>query len=243
MKIRYSLLLSVAVCLASTVAIAEVRPSPSFLEEFTRLCPKPDWWDEVSSITPKNFEEIGLAWQMYGNSRPYFKAGYQAILDYPDDLELVMFAVNQIGRVDPTYPSNQKMRIVALSHYFGFKNKAWSSTASVVAGIVIDLNREFSRQGKYDGILRWSERLFRERGHELNDSMFHDVNVQYAEALVKLNQPDKAIVALQKGIEIHPNDARGKAMSLKTIEAIQRGLWHDRPDWMAAASVEAAKDK
>jgi len=77
-----------------------LRRGAAFLARFTAAVPKPDWWSSApkTPLAIHNLGDLMSVWQTGGHSddegeQRFYKLAYQAILDHPEDTDLVAEAL------------------------------------------------------------------------------------------------------------------------------------------------------
>lgn len=170
-------------------------------QEFESRCPKPGWWDriDVSGVRIDTYDDLLGYWQNNERTRSqFFKAAYQAILDYPLDADIVATAV-KLMNYTAGYGHRVELQEYGVEKYF-YYSSAYGRAGDNTAGIVENLAKHYNNALQYDRTVSLIERLLNERGHEINDHLLELISLKYAEALHKENRTDKAISVLQDAI-------------------------------------------
>ena len=97
--------------------------------QFMAQCPPPSWWDrvDISGVQISTYGELISYWQDRHRTYPqFFKAAYQAIVDYPLDTDVVATAISLMPNGDPSYPSMTPLLEFAAGRYFSHRSPALS---------------------------------------------------------------------------------------------------------------------
>lgn len=171
-------------------------------KEFETRCPRPDWWGriDVSGVRIDTYDDLIRYWQDRQRSKSeFFKAAYQAILDYPLDTDIVVTAINLMNSTS-SYRHRIELQEYAVDKYFTF-NSVHGKYGDTIGGIVENLARLYNNASAYDKTVRLIERLLNERGREINDHLLELITMTYAEALHGQHRTDRAISVLADAIQ------------------------------------------
>lgn len=177
---------------------------------FQEAAPQPEWWDRIDAKEARTYNELLAYWQ--DNDRTpnqFFKAAYQAVLDHPQDDDIVVLAVNLMPYGDTAYPHTVTMLEFAIDYYFEYDrplNNYGGKSGDSIAGIVEKLAKIYNRAGNHGAAVVVIERLIDTREHEVNDQMLELVSLQYAEALHGYGRTAEAIAWLDAAIEKYHGD-------------------------------------
>jgi tetratricopeptide (TPR) repeat protein len=212
---RFVLVLSLPLWLALLVLggcqLTDWKKARDYRNAFEEAAPKPDWWDRVATDTEiKTYDELLAYWQNnHRTDNQFFKAAYQAILDYPLDADLVVNAINLLPHADRGYPHTTTMCEFAIERHFDYNrplNGYAGKPGDCIAGIARDLSRIYNGTGNYMWTIELLERLFEKRQHEINDQMLELLTLDYAEALYDYGQTDEAVAVLESAIKNYNGD-------------------------------------
>jgi tetratricopeptide (TPR) repeat protein len=181
-----------------------------FRAAFVEAAPRPVWWDRVDAKTVRTYDELLAYWQDKARTpNEFFKSAYQAVLDYPEDTDLVMLAINLMPYGDTAYPHTVTMLEFALEYYFDYDRPLANyggRSGDTVAGMVKMLARVYNRAGDYGHAVEVCERLLDLRGGEVNDQMLELITLEYAEALHNYGRGAEAIASLETAIDAYHGD-------------------------------------
>lgn len=169
---------------------------------FESRCPRPDWWGriDVSDVRIDTYDDLLSYWQNQKRTKSeFFKAAYQAILDYPLDADIVATAV-KLMNYTAGYRNRIKLQEYGLEKHF-YYNNPYGQAGDNTAGIVENLAKHYNNSSQYDRTVSLIERLLSERGHEINDHLLELIHLKYAEALHGQDRTDKALSVLQDAIQ------------------------------------------
>ena len=189
----------------------EKRQADSIRAAFEAAAPQPDWWERVSTdVEILTYDDLLTYWQNDDRSKnQFFKAAYQAVLDYPLDTDLVVNAISLLPHGDSAYPYTTDMLEFAIAHYFDYQrplNNYLGKRGDTVAGIARKLARLYNSAGDYDYTIELVERLLDARETEINDQLLELLSLTYAEALYQSGREDDAVAALQAAIQKYNGD-------------------------------------
>ena len=186
------------------IAVSKLRA------EFQQQCPRPRWWDRVQVPKVRTYSELLAYWQRKDRSpEQFFKAAYQAIVDYPLDTDLVVLAVNLMPSGNPTYFQLDALGEFALNRYFWYQTPLANylgKPGDTVAGIVEDLARIYNGRQQYDHTITLIDRLLAERERDINDQMLELLSMQLADALHKSGRVEEARAVLRRAIDTYHGD-------------------------------------
>jgi len=181
-----------------------------FRAAFEEAAPKPVWWDRVESRRVRTYDELLEYWQDDKRTpNQFFKAAYQAVMDFPDDTDVVMLAINLMPYGDTAYPHTVTMLEFAMERYFDYDRPLGNyagKPGDTVAGIVEKLARTYNRAGDYGHAVEVCERLLDLRANDVNDQMLELITLEYAEALHNYGRNTEAIAALETAIDDYHGD-------------------------------------
>ena len=144
-------------------------------------------------------------WQDRRRTYPqFFKAAYQAIIDYPLDTEIVATAISLMPNGDPSYPSMTPLLEFAAGRYFAYRSPGAQYPASTMGFVVEDLSWRYVRDRQFDRAIALVERLKRERAGEMNDHQWQLVHLPYAAALDGAGRTRDAVTTLQAALQQYP---------------------------------------
>jgi tetratricopeptide (TPR) repeat protein len=195
--------------LAST-AVAESLESMQ--QEFQVACPKPAWWDEVSTkdVQIKNYDDLMAYWQNDDRSKKqFFKAAYEAICNYPLDADIVANALNLMYYGDPAYPHMIQLLEFAIEKYFDYDqplSNYLGKSGDNTAGIARDLSRLYLDQKQYDKAITLIEKLLASRKDEINDQLLELISQHHAKAYFHIGKIQKATEILREAIQKYEGD-------------------------------------
>ncbi|GIX49283.1 MAG: hypothetical protein KatS3mg131_3494 [Candidatus Tectimicrobiota bacterium] len=181
-------------------------------EAFLRCCPRPAWWqhESIRGVAINSYDDLLAYWQNKSRSkRQFFKAAYQAILDHPQDTDLVVTAIKLMPYGDSSYPHLRQLLEFAVAHYFHYRQPLANyggMAGDTIAGIVEDLARIYLGQGEPERAVALIERLLKERGKEINDHMLELLALVHAQALSRAGRQAEAIAVLQHAIDAYHGD-------------------------------------
>lgn len=170
-------------------------------QEFVSRCPMPEWWDRmaVPDVRINTYDDLLDYWQNKERTKSeFFKAAYQAILDYPLDADIVATAV-KLMNYTASYGHRMELQEYGAEKYFSY-NSVYGKAGDTTAGIVENLAGHYNDTSQYDRTVSLIERLIDNRGHEINDHLLELIHVQYAEALHGQDRTDRAISVLHDAI-------------------------------------------
>ena len=171
-------------------------------------CPPPKWWDRVEAPEITTYGELMRYWQNRERTpEQFFKAAYQAVLQYPDDPTIVVEAVNLMAYGDPTYPYLGELYRFTLENYFDYNRMDVhyaGKQGDTVAGVVREYARWLIKQNHPDEAITWIERLLQSRERDINDHLLQLLAIEHARAYEDLGQTEKAISILQRALEAYP---------------------------------------
>jgi len=192
--------------------ISDWKKARAVRKSFQEAAPRPDWWARISTdgVEIKTYDELLTYWQNDERTKnQFFKAAYQAILDYPLDDDIVVNAINLLPNGDSAYPHTVSMQEFAVDRYFDYDRPLGNylgKSGDAIAGIVRDLARVYNSVGDYPATIELVERLVDERGREINDQLLELMTLQYAEALYEYGQTDEAVAVLETAIADYDGD-------------------------------------
>jgi len=200
-----------AALLLSGCQLTDWKKAREYRKAFQKAAPRPEWWDRVSTyVEIKTYDDLLAYWQNNERSKnQFFKAAYQAILDYPLDEHLVVNAINLLPNGDSAYPYTMTMLEFAVERHFDYDrplNNYLGKQGDTIAGIVRELSRTYNGIGDYGSTIELVERLLDEREYEINDQMLELLTLDYAEALYEYGQPQQAVAALETAIQKYGGD-------------------------------------
>ncbi len=191
---------------ASLVLIVLFSGGCSSESDFESACPKPGWWDDVSidGVTINSYDDLMTYWQnKERTNNQFFKAAYQAILDHPDNTNIVVNSINLMPYTDKGYPYTKEMLEYAVNNYFDYKTPLANyggKTGDTIAGIVEKLAGIYNGEGSYGKTIELINRLFKEREKEINDHMLELISLKLAAAYYESGKKDEAINTLENAI-------------------------------------------
>jgi tetratricopeptide (TPR) repeat protein len=181
-----------------------------FRAAFAQAAPQPAWWDRVDTKRVRTYDELLAYWQDDKRTpNQFFKAAYQAVMDYPEDTDMVMLAINLMPYGDTAYPHTVTMLEFALEYYFDYDRPLANysgKSGDTVAGIVEKLARVHNRAGNHGYAVEVCERLLDLRGSEVNDQLLELITLEYAEALHNYGRNAEAVATLETAIDIYHGD-------------------------------------
>lgn len=180
-----------------------------FVAKFLKSFPKPAWWDEVSieGVVITTVSDISNYWQnKERTAQQFFKACYQAILDHPSDPHIIMLAVDLMDYQNEDYPYMMDLQEYALEHYFSYVTPAREHRAETVAGITLDLLKNYNDHYQYDKASSLYEKLVKDRELEINDHQLEFLALEYARALHSQGRSQEAMDALSNAITKYNGD-------------------------------------
>jgi len=195
-------------------------------QEFESRCPRPDWWGRiaVSDVRIDTYDDLLSYWQNKERTKSqFFKAAYQAILDYPLDADIVATAV-KLMNYTAGYRYRMELQEYGLEKHF-YYNNPYGQAGDNTAGIVENLAKHYNNSSQYDRTVSLIERVLNERGHEINDHLLELIHLKYAEALHGQNRTDKAISVLQHAINRYNGSWERQLQS--DVTKYERMLTHD----------------
>ena len=162
-------------------------------------------------------------------NRQFLKSAYLAVRDHPSDADLIVNAVNFTSNLSRSYPPTSPrdwevpyshmlaLQEYVLEHHFmhqgipdpyidpssGEVKLRMESPADDIGGIVFKTVGLYNEEKRYDSAIGLSERLFKERGHELNDHLSELLTVEYAFALREKGDIESAKKVLLHAIETY----------------------------------------
>lgn len=178
----------------------------AFREDFQRCCPRPSWWNRVSikGVDIRTYDDLLRYWQNKQRSRnQFFKAAYQAILNYPEDPAIVVTAIKLMPYGDSSYPHVIPLLEFAVERYFDYRNPLANyagKPGDAIAGIVEKLAGLYTRQQQPERALALIERLLADREKAINDHVLELLALEQATALADQGRTDDAIAVLQRAI-------------------------------------------
>jgi len=206
--------------------------SKSFRDEFVAAYPKPDWWDSVPA--PAFHTKIKL--QNYrirnGLGRPLIKSSYQAVLDHPEDEDLVLEAVESIVLSDRDSLAADKLIEAALKHYskhsdhLGYDGQYNGTTIGELAE---QLAQRYNKEGRSKAVLPVVERLYRDHPTGINMHMRQLIALIEAEALYHTGHRKKAKAILEQAVTLKGD--WGAAVRAR-LSVLGQGEGYNRGDWM-----------
>lgn len=177
---------------------------------FQEAAPRPAWWDRVDAKECRTYDELLAYWQDDERTpNEFFKAAYQAVLDYPEDEDLVMLAISLMPHGDSAYPHTTALLEFAVKHYFDYARPLHNyggESGDTVAGIVRQLATIYNRSGNYGQAVVLVERLLAAREPEVNDQLLELISLQYAEALHNYGRTPDAVAWLDGAIDKYHGD-------------------------------------
>jgi|GEM_PF-2697591 len=177
---------------------------------FQRICPRPQWWDRVQAPRVKTLSELSAYWQRQDRTpEQFFKTAYQAIEEYPDDVDLVVQAIALMYYGDPSYPHMIALQELVIQHYFSYQTSLVNYTGKsgdTVADVVENLSTLYNRHHRYEDAINLVERLLSERRAEVNDQLLELITLEYAEALHGAGRVEDAKAALRDAIDTYHGD-------------------------------------
>jgi len=206
-----SLPLWLAVLVLSGCQLTDWKKARDYRAAFQAAAPQPQWWDRVATDAEiKTYDDLLAYWQNnHRTDNQFFKASYQAVLDYPLDEDLVVNAINLLPHGDSGYPHTMSMMEFAIERHFGYDrplNNYAGKSGDAIAGIARDLARTYNGVGDYMSTIELVERLLDERENEINDQMLELLTLDYAEALYDYGQTDEAVAVLETAINSYHGD-------------------------------------
>jgi tetratricopeptide (TPR) repeat protein len=219
---------------------ADTSPeAESARQEFESRCPRPDWWGRiaVSHVRIDTYDDLLSYWQNKDRTKSeFFKAAYQAILDYPLDADIVATAVKLMNYTG-SYRNRMELQEYGVEKFF-YYNSLYGQAGDNTAGIVENLAKHYNNSSQYDRTVSLIERLLNERGNEINDHLLELIHLKYAEALHGQNRTDKAISVLQDAINRYDGSWEKQLQSdvskyeriLKNADSVKTTPLVDRPN-------------
>jgi tetratricopeptide (TPR) repeat protein len=200
-----------AVLVLGDCQLTDWKNARDYRKAFQAAAPQPEWWDRVSTyVEIKTYDDMLAYWQNNERTKnQFFKAAYQAILDYPLDEDLVVNAINLLPNGDSAYPHTMTMLEFAIERHFHYDrplNNYLGKQGDAIAGIARKLSRTYNGIGNYGSTIELVERLLDEREYEINDQMLELLTLDYAEALYEYGQTDEAVAALETAIDKYTGD-------------------------------------
>jgi hypothetical protein len=190
-----------------------VGPNPAldtaataFREAFKRCCPRPAWWNRVSirGVHIRSYDDLLSYWQSKERSKnQFFKAAYQAVLDYPHEPAIVVTSIKLMPYGDSSYPHLIPLLEFAIERYFDYNEPLGNysgKAADSIAGIVEKLASLYTRYQQPERALALIERLLASRAKAINDHLLELLALEHANALAELDRRDDAIAVLQHAI-------------------------------------------
>lgn len=113
------------------------KDADSVRTEFESRFPKPQWWDRVSisGVNIYTYDDLLKYWQNKDRSESqFFKAAYQAILDYPLDTDIVVTGIKLMDYTSETYRHRIELQKYALEKYFTYKSH-YGNPGDTIAGV------------------------------------------------------------------------------------------------------------
>jgi tetratricopeptide (TPR) repeat protein len=182
-----------------------------YRQAFRAAAPRPDWWDRVSTdVEIKTYDDLLTYWRdKERTNNQFFKAAYQAILDYPLDQDLVVNAIYLMPNGDRAYPHVVTMLEFAIERHFDYDrplNNYQGKPGDTIAGITRRLSRAYNNIGDYESTIELVERLLREREDEINDQLLELLTLDYSEALYEQGRTEEAVATLETAIQKYDGD-------------------------------------
>jgi len=194
---------------------AENRRS-QFREQFQKVFPKPNWLQETSEYTVKinslsgllDFNRVYHSQNKQQKSRDlYFKTMYEAVLDNPDNEDIVVSAISNLALVFHRDPNIIPLLEFAVSKYFYYKRPITEmypgEQGDSIGMLVQKLVYYYNQKRQFKKSIEITKRLMDERKTDLNDNILELLSLKYAEALFGEERYDEAVDALNEAIYMY----------------------------------------
>jgi tetratricopeptide (TPR) repeat protein len=222
---------------SAAVEAERAAKNQEFISAFTASAPKPDWWDKVETpYRVQSYGDLMAAWQGYprdekqrvSGERQFFKAAYQGILDHPDDLHIVVTAIQFLHYVVSDYPQRIGLAEFGVNRYFGYRqrtdNCANCMPGDTVQSLTHNLSQLYSAANRYNEAIAINQRLIDERGKDVSPYKLAETWNQIAWAYWHAGKQERAIGVVREALGKYRDTVRGDdlARSLERFEKDSR---------------------
>lgn len=194
----------------------------AFRKTFQTNFPHPDWWENTQAPAFDSLDALMVYWQCDSRSKQqFFKAAYVTILSRPLNDQLVVNAINLMPWGDPNYPDLEKLLSFGLETYYYHQNHSsiyQGKSGDQIAGIARQLVSLYNQRTAYAETIDTLERFIPEREAEINDHLLQHLSREYAYALWKTEQKERALQVLQHALSHYPEGSWTE--KLETLQAM-----------------------
>jgi len=196
---------------------AKVETKKQKPSEFAQKFAKPSWWNDVSieGISIQTYSDLVNYWRTPDiTNQQKYKAAYQAIIQQPDNANIIVVATSLMDFDNPDYPNIKEIYTYVFSKYINYKTPSRKKNGDTIAGIAEIIITANNKNRKYNETIKVFETLITKRKNYISDDLAETLYLKYAEALIALGHTEKAVKSLNTAI----NDFKGgQEEKLKTI--------------------------
>ena len=191
------------------------KKTSQMLQQFQEAFPKPDWWEDssVSGYAVKINTYKGLVDYIQGyhskdrkkrSWKLYFKTLYEAILENPDNDDIVVNAISSLVSVFQTDPHVVPLLEFVVNKYFYYKMPTTymysGEGGDVIGSLVRRLAQHYNKKKQFEKSIGIIERLLKERKAELNGNVLEMLSLSHAEAFYGRKMYSEAMEILSQAI-------------------------------------------
>jgi len=215
---------------------AAVANTEAFLAEWKAAIPRPAWWGSVPDL-PMKIDSLGdlqVVWEAHlyetERKRQFFKAVYQAIVNHPDDEDLVTLGIQLMGHVETDYQF--RLHRFYLDHFFYFNRRTDNCASNCKAGeltgeIVRELAYDYIWKGEPQTAIELIQRLVQEREKDVSAYNLALTFEALSRAYWKMGDAEAAKAAIREGLRRFPKgwqaDELRETLSQYEQDAFQPG--------------------
>ena len=195
-------------CFTQEVTLPEPDNSPEaqrLRKEWLSLAPLPAHWQKIKAPWFATEKQLLHYWQcrMRPQEGSFAKAAYQSLVNFPQNTDLVVRAINLMPHDIPADEKDAD-HVVALlkqgiERYWDYQ--AENSGSDTVAGMVGDLARHELRQNKPEAAEALIMRFIKDHGQDINPHMYQILSLDWAEALQSQGRAAEALQVLDAALK------------------------------------------
>lgn len=195
-------------CFTQEVTLPEPDNSPDaqrLREAWLALAPLPDHWQDIKAPWFSTDTQLGDYWRcrMRPQDGAFAKAAYQSLINFPQNTDLVIKAINLMPHDVPADEKDADYLVAlleeGLQRYGDYQTeKQGSDTAG---GLVRHLMAHYLRLEQPQKAEQLAEDFFAQHGADINPHMYQLLSLQWADALALQSKTAQALRVLDEALK------------------------------------------